>query len=370
MYLKEDGTEVDRNIVAKAWAIFRKVYLDAYRNEKTNLEAYMLPTVEKILSSTDPEIRHDMGCVFQSMINYVRLHEGNELYNVAFKDIVPDVGGGDMHIPGGYKQVLDYIRRNIPESAILFNTEVVTIKWNSNERGTVQLTTRDGRTFEANHVIVTCAIGYLKAYKESLFDPVLPTPKNDAISSIGYGIINKVFMEFERPLMNHIHHGIVFAWENAHEKIDSSNWFKRFYAVDTVFTNPRLVTAWISGDGAILMEDMKDHEVVQTLMKLVRKFMNDDTIPDPINYFITRWHKNPFSLGSYSHPASTTRNDYGDIAEPVKNQNGVPVLFFAGEGTQLAYFGCTHAARDSGIREAERIIKYCGTGGQTAVSKL
>jgi hypothetical protein len=41
--------------------------------------------------------------------------------------------------------------------------------------------------FYADHVIVTCSLGHLKQYHDSLFNPALPKCKVDAIERMGFG---------------------------------------------------------------------------------------------------------------------------------------------------------------------------------------
>ena len=370
-FLKEDGSEIDRNIVSKAWTIFQDIYQKACESEDPDLEVSFVPALDHVLSTADTSIRYDMGCVFQTMLNYVRFHEGNELNKVALSDCIDDVPGGDLHIPGGYRQILDSIKKDLPESVILYNSEVVRIKWNNADDQSVRLTTSDGRTFDADHVIITCSLGYLKGHRDTLFEPALPVHKYNAISSLGFGTVNKIFLEFEKPIFNKANAGIAFAWENTTEKVDRRNWFKRLFGFDSIFTDPRVVVGWISGDGALAMEELSDKQIIETSMKLLRQFMGDQSIPDPINFKVTRWNRNPFALGSYSHRTPMLiRNEYEVMAEPVANKHGVPALLFAGEATQRAYFGCTHAARDSGIREADRILQCTAFGIESTSSKL
>ena len=364
-FLKEDGSEVDRSVVSKAWNIFQDIYQKASENESSNLETALVPALDHALSTMDVNIRSDMRCVFQAMLNYVRFHEGNELDKMRLKDCIDDVPGGDLHIPGGYRQILDRIKRGLPDSAILYNSEVVSIRWNNPGVPFVRLTTCDERTFEADHVVVTCSLGYLKAHRDTLFEPELPSKKYSAISSLGFGTVNKIFLEFEKPLFNVANSGVVFAWETTNEKIGRENWFKRLFGFDSFFTGPRVAIGWVSGGGAVEMEGLPDKQVIETSMKLLRQFMNDESIPDPINFKVTRWNSDLYALGSYSHRTPRLiRDEYEVMAEPVVNNHGVPVLLFAGEATQRAYFGCTHAARDSGIREADRILQ-CTAGSSS-----
>jgi monoamine oxidase len=54
-------------------------------------------------------------------------------------------------------------------------------------------------TFYADHVIVTCSLGHLKQYHDSLFNPALPKCKVDAIERMGFGNVEKVFLYYEPP---------------------------------------------------------------------------------------------------------------------------------------------------------------------------
>ena len=357
-FLREDGTEIDRRIVSRACNMFREIYQESYANPKSNLQASLLPGIGKTLLTIDEKERNDTKCAFEAMLNHVRFHEGDEIDNISLEDGMSDIPGGDLHIPGGYKQLLDDLEKGIPESALKYNSEIININWANSEDDLVNLKTRDGRKFEANHVIITCPLGYLKKHKNTLFDPALPSPKSNIVETMGFGTVNKIFMEFEKPVLKPVNVGIAFAWENTNEKIDSCNWYKRLFGFDAVFTRPNVILGWISGDGARAMEGLSDSQIKNTCLDLLRKFLNDSNIPVPVNFIVSRWHSNPYTLGSYSyHTPSIQPKEIQTLAEPLTNKDGVPVLLFAGEATHADYYGCTHAARDSGIREAERIIQ-------------
>ena len=359
-FLKEDGTELDRRIVSQVWGEFQDIYDRSYKHPKANIELSLLPDIDNALLAVDEKYREDAKRVFDVMLNYVRFHEGDELSKLSMQESMHNLPGGDLHIPGGYKQILDDLRKDIPGSAINFNSEVVNIKWTrpGSDCDLVKLTTKDGRIFEANHVIVTCSLGYLKKHSKMMFDPLLPYTKSNAIDTLGFGTVNKIFLEFEKPILISVDVGIAFAWEDSNEKIDSNNWYKRLFGFDVVFTRPNVMLGWVSGDGARAMEGISDKQIKSQCLALLSKFLNDDTIPEPINFIVSRWGSNPYSLGSYSyHMPGAKPNAMERLAEPVTNQHGVPVLLFAGEATLCEFYGCTHAARDSGIREAERILR-------------
>ena len=94
-------------------------------------------------------------------------------------------------------------------------------------------------------------------------------------------------------------------------------------------------------------------QIVALAMERLRGFYGDG-IPDPIDYKITRWHSNPFSLGSYSYFALATElGDRAILAEPVGNK-----VLFAGEATIDRAFAQVPGAYLTGLREADRIIGW------------
>jgi len=60
----------------------------------------------------------------------------------------------------------------------------------------VRVSTADGKTVEGVAVVVATPLGVLKAGVPA-FSPALPQWKADAISSLGFGNLNKVVLEFD-----------------------------------------------------------------------------------------------------------------------------------------------------------------------------
>jgi monoamine oxidase len=111
------------------------------------------------------------------------------------------------------------------------------------------------------------------------------------------------------------------------------------------------VVAFSSGQSAIGIEAMPDPQIVALAMERLRGFYGNE-IPEPLDHEITRWHSDPFSLGSYSYFTLTTElGDRAILAEPVGDE-----LLFAGEATMDRAFAQVPGAYMSGLREADRII--------------
>ena len=79
--------------------------------------------------------------------------------------------------------------------------------------------------------------------------------------------------------------------------------------------------------------------------------MFGNRVPKPVDYQITRWASDPFSLGSYSFNALGSKpKQRRELAQPVDAR-----IFFAGEATEEDYFGTAHGAYLSGLRAAEEM---------------
>lgn len=162
-------------------------------------------------------------------------------------------------------------------------------------------------------------------------------------------------------------------------------------------TGTAVLMSLVSGAFARGLELKSDDEIIEQAMNVLRKIYeysstNTTTvdtshkrksIPDPIDYIITRWAADEFSRGSYSYIAvGANGQHYDQLSNPVKNR-----LFWAGEATirvcllLFLYFlyknnsiflfvtkllintnikkwpASVHGAYLSGLREARRIIE-------------
>lgn len=81
-------------------------------------------------------------------------------------------------------------------------------------------------------------------------------------------------------------------------------------------------------------------------------------------YVSTIWHSNPNFRGTYS--SYTLESDAvrvsgekiaEELAKPIVDTNGRPVIQFAGEATNADHNGSVHGAIETGWREADRLIQ-------------
>ncbi len=248
-----------------------------------------------------------------------------------------ELGVKNTAFPHGYNQITDYLARGLE---VRLNTVVQRIDYSGDA---VQLSTNRGR-YEADVVIVTVPIGVLKAGKIE-FSPALPERKQGAIDRMGSGVLNKLYLKF--PYIFWEHEADVLGFSRPER-----GGFAVWHNMERITGQPILM-AFSSGQSAIDIETLRDAEIVALAMERLRDFYGNE-IPEPTDYKVTRWHSDPYSLGSYSYFALATElGDRAILAEPIEHK-----LLFAGEATIDRAFAQVPGAYMTGLREADRILSW------------
>ncbi|MEA5463879.1 FAD-dependent oxidoreductase [Leptothoe sp. PORK10 BA2] len=197
--------------------------------------------------------------------------------------------------------------------------------------------------FLADHVIVTLPLGVLQAGKVR-FTPELPQNKQIAIAKLGMGVLNKCYLRFPDTFWSDEVDWLEYISENHGEWTEWVS-FKRA-------ANMPVLLGFNAADRGRALEAWSDEQIVESAMQTLRT-INGVSIPEPIDYQITRWATDPFSLGSYSYnPVGAVPKMRQELAAPLGNS-----LFFAGEASNEDYFGTAHGAYLSGLRAAQEILE-------------
>ena len=116
---------------------------------------------------------------------------------------------GDQYanLKRGYGVLLDYLLKNIPYQIILKGEAVLNIDY-SGSKVNVK-TTR--KTYTANQVLVTVSLGVLKQ-KSIAFTPNLPAKKIEAINKLGFGLMDKIILEFPSDVCKSSDEGYKIIW--------------------------------------------------------------------------------------------------------------------------------------------------------------
>eukprot|EP00096_Caligus_rogercresseyi_P013426 TRINITY_DN6071_c0_g1_i1.p1 TRINITY_DN6071_c0_g1~~TRINITY_DN6071_c0_g1_i1.p1 ORF type:complete len:603 (-),score=162.69 TRINITY_DN6071_c0_g1_i1:421-2229(-) len=333
-----------------------------------------------------------------------------------------ELPGGNITIPHGYSSLLSPIIKPIPPSCILKAHPVKHIHWNyrsemealedsdgnssdcsvktvrsahkstseppvsppttnnataessmqssvcpspSNKSGipNVKVECENGKVFYSDHVICTIPLGVLRhPSSETLFQPPLPQEKKSSFKKMAFGVVNKIYLEFERPFLSPDISEIIILWNrvlNPENVPMKDRWFRKIYSFCK--TSETLLVCWISGEEAVYMESLSITQIAETCTSILRKFLADPYVPNPKSCVFTAWNSQPYSRGSYSAiGVGGTQKDIEKLAESLyqkHNHKKVPVVGFAGEHCHPSFYSTGHGAYLSGRSVAQSLIK-------------
>ncbi|KAI0817703.1 Sec1-like protein [Xylaria sp. FL0064] len=232
---------------------------------------------------------------------------------------------------------------------------VTKVSYDPDAMASTRIECEDGSVFEADYVVSTIPLGVLK-HGNVEFQPALPKAKSEAISRLGFGILNKIILVYDHafwdtdadifgclrtPLSRHS----LKQSEYASQRGRCFQWFN----VSNTSGIPVLL-ALMAGDAGFDTEHSKNDELVAEATEVLRSVFGSK-VPQPVHSIVTRWGSDRFARGSYSSAGPTMRvDDYQTMAQPVGN------LFFAGEHTTNTHPATVHGAYLSGLRAASEVL--------------
>ncbi|XP_048759004.2 spermine oxidase-like [Ostrea edulis] len=365
----EDGRKISSSLTDTVWRIYEKEEMGLEDivpediDDGTDLASHMTSALRKRLKDF-PESQHsDIKALFNLVLNFLALDAGDDLEKmpVRYAGHYREIDGGNIILPKGYRSVLDVIMQKLQQNTVLFNTAVECIHYGSTQSNLVTITCKTPagkQTFKANHVLVTCSLGVLKSCHSKMFVPPLPPTKIESIKAMGYGTVNKIFLQWKTPFWKPGKGVVEFAWKTTNARNRANAWYRSLYGFEEVLNNENTLLGWIHGEAAEHVESLTDQEVIAQCMELIRQFLGNPNIPEPVAIIRSAWKSNKFTRGSYSYLSHSSSNaDIECLAEPLC-VNGAPVVLFAGEATHPQFYSTAHGAMESGIREAKCLVNY------------
>ncbi|XP_019851354.1 PREDICTED: spermine oxidase-like [Amphimedon queenslandica] len=255
-----------------------------------------------------------------------------------------------------FQSVVKSLEKSLPNDAVHLNCKVERISWNNKD---IIVSCTNGRSFTAKHVIITVSLGVLKELvHDSFFDPPLPLDKVKAVNCLGYGLVNKIILQFESPLFEDKYFILRLCWSERDKERDVvklNPWLAGLHQIEHYPTpSSHVYVGWVSDEDALAVEKLPSGALKNTLILVLKLFLGN-SIPSLLNVVSTSW-SNEYTCGSYSYtpvscPASL-REELSSPADPNLK------LLFAGEATCTRQYSCAHPAYDTGLREAERLLKH------------
>lgn len=284
----------------------------------------------------------DPGALGDPFVNYeltsnIEFESGGWLESLSAKNYRSDekYPGKDVILPGGYS----VIPRLLATGLDIRLRQAVTHVDHTKAQVTVKAGTS---TFSADFALVTLPLGVLTT-KSVQIDPSLSNAKNLAMSRLGIGQINKVFLFFDEAFWP-----TETQYFGFHSPIRGK--FANYMNYRTFSPFNCLVTFGFGLQGGIV-EQMTEAQIIAEITPHL-KTMFGPRAKVPKRAIVTRWNGDPFARGAYSFAGvGSTEKDHEAMAQPEGQR-----LFFAGEHTHEKYRATVHGAYLSGIREADRIL--------------
>ena len=177
------------------------------------------------------------------------------------------------------------------------------------------------------------------------FVPPLPFSKLDAISNVGFGLLDKIYLQFHvafwrLPAVFKENDDFLFGNAtglNPHHYM-FQDMGKALARKDG--QAPPILMSLFSGREALACECKTDAELIDEVMSTLRAmFASKVSVPNPSAYRITRWGQDRYSRGSYTFlPPGATDQDFQVLQSPV-NGNGDSLLLEGSETMRLFFCG-------------------------------
>ncbi|GAA0173513.1 oxidase [Lithospermum erythrorhizon] len=309
--------------------------------------------------------------------------------------------GEEITIAQGYFSIIESLASVLPPDTIQFGRKVSKIEWNPDVQTTsvmensgnngyvsrpVMLHFVDGSSISADHVIVTVSLGVLKhevCQDSCFFSPSLPKCKIQAISRLGFGVVNKLFLQLnskhDQDGNNSINRFPFLQMVFHQEDSTIPWWMRRTASLSPIYSKSNVLLSWFAGEEALALETLSDEQILDGVSATISDLMpysqfncngtvsSDHTSNGEVKFgkvLKSTWGADPLFLGSYSYVAvGSSGDDLDTMAEPLPklglDENPYPLqILFAGEATHRTHYSTTHGAYFSGIREANRLLQH------------
>ena len=293
-------------------------------------------SLAKAIDRTDPGALRDPFVQYELTSN-IEFDTGGWLEALSAKNYLGDekYPGKDLILPDGYGA----IPRLLASGLDIRLRQIVTHIEHNPTGVSVSI---GATTLNADFAVVTLPLGVLAA-KSVPINPPLSHAKQLAMSRLGVGQVNKIFLIFD-----HAFWPLKTQYFGFHSPIRGRFAYFMNYRTSSPFNC--LVTFGFGLEGGIV-ERMSEAQLIAEITPHLKTLFGPQASA-PKRAICTHWNEDPFARGAYCFASvGSTKKDHKIMAQPEGQR-----LFFAGEHTHEQYRATVHGAYLSGIREADRIL--------------
>lgn len=380
--------------------------------KRTTMLRAIIETKElrKAYQTVPKEYHHSLGAMAQFIENMEAAplaaqsaEKSNEHPGMSLLEFsLDDFDGDQVFLRDGYTAVVEEMAKDLRQASLIqLGVQVKHVDWS---KSPIEVETSNG-SYTAEQVVCTFPLGVLQHEARKLgstrssarlFVPPLPSGKQAAIQSLGFGTLDKILLVYkapwwtQEPYVSILKKGLVQRtsstdagdeWDHAADP-DTPDSIMGFtselagisiHEDGTASTSVRVVSvvnlhnltgfpvlsAFVSCANAAQVEVMTDEQAGGIIHRALTSWMGREP-PKPDAVHVTRWAADEFSRGSYSHMITgiSEAEHREEFQRPVVTAEG-GLLRFAGEHTSRDHFATVHGALLSGWREADAILKSC-----------
>ncbi|KAF1986257.1 hypothetical protein K402DRAFT_394115 [Aulographum hederae CBS 113979] len=371
----QTGTSSSKTAAAAAaqkmgWTLQPGVSPQASLDLTPSLQASDYPTLGSAMDEGMAQYQKMLGLTAQDLRLYNWHHANLEYANAANvnslslagwdQDMGNEFEGEHTQIIGGYIQVPRGLSQCPSPLDVRFHKKITSIRYNGtymNQDTKTTIHCEDGEVVEADRVVITTPLGVLKSGTVK-FEPALPEWKQGCIDRLGFGLLNKVALVFEksfweesRDILGLLNDSEVAQSLNQADYIHTRGRFYLFWNCVKTSGRPTLI-ALMAGDAAYEAELLSNDILIKEATTRLQKMFPASNVPQPCEAIVTRWKHDPYARGSYSYVGPLSQpGDYDAMARPVGH------LHFAGEATCGTHPATVHGAYLSGLRAASDVLE-------------
>lgn len=236
-----------------------------------------------------------------------------------------------------YQYIEKHLARNVANK-IVYNSPVTDINYSGNQ---VVVTTKNGKEYRADKVIVTVSLGVLQA-NGIRFEPAMPQGKVEAINSFYFPKGFKMFLKFSEKFYPDIvtfepAKGAKIYFDVAYQKEAKD------MVLGLLCLGPTAEEFYkLGSDEKMVEEALKELDIIFD-GKASKSYLN--------SYRLQNWTAQPYILGVYTDSFTDDKEVMNQLDAPLNDK-----VYFAGEAHDTEYRSTVHGAIISGNKTAIEIL--------------
>ncbi|XP_016919340.1 spermine oxidase-like [Apis cerana] len=170
-----------------------------------------------------------------------------------------------------------------------------------------------------------------------MFIPSLPSHFSEGIECLGFGLINKIFLDYGISWWKPNTKGFQLLWkEGMFCNKNLALWTRDLTGFDVVPNHEGVLLGWIGGRGACIIETLSEQQIAMDCS---------------YSHITTKCDKNNITPNRLSEPI------WSKVIEKHSTKD-IPIILFAGEATHENFYSTTHGAYDTGVKQAQIFLQH------------